>query len=1270
MSIKELFRSDPTRQLEEVQKVNARERAETDVAEFHETESAKRVLTELGDVILTHPGEAARFLYLHATFGSGKTHLLKLIGLVADSESEFAHLGEQLAEQWPGFDNLAQSIDDSHVGRLKPVFLNLLDRDASKEPPLPFLIFEAIGRELGYPTDPNWLLEWAWTVDMEYDGVWDELTSGERGKAFNEVLEERATLRKWLYETLPSMSETSGTDLDSREGVKASIERAEAEVDPESFDPDELVHRVEDATAAMNEDGPHTELLLGLDEVALFVGDSRHRYREFEETMEALQYGPNPVVLTTGQYSLPVTRESLIGKPPEDHWTHQQVPLEGADTEIIVRKRWLQKDGTGSDRVASLISAMPDLSLEAYSPVGSSDPDPVESYPFREYDLTLLRKVMQELITQGRATDRDYIQGRALLVLVRSLFTKFGWATAEEGDLVTWDELFDLLVEETTYVPLWVQEMLDNTLIPTFDGNEDAWEVRVSKALYLLNQTPAVPATPGNLGRLMLDNVEASLEDTIAETESALNTLVDKRKVLTETNDKGDEVYTLVSEEQESILSRAQTKAEQISPHQLSAWLETRLRENDGFFRSDGTLHEADIGDERLVPLRYEYSILDPVDRAPKTEYDSIRVRVLADDPDTVADQVETWQDVNDGREGGEHILISIDVPESTLDRIRNVIGMGQVLEEETESHEELEREHRTDKRRLESSVSDLLENASVYTVHDYEGERLNVLDDVVENQVQTVFGSTRKVLSRPLVEVDDAKAIAKFFRGSGNWPLADSDAVMLGVDTASAEIGTTGWCRELIDEYESKTAVDVETLLQQTRTTNGDYRGTPQESIAALLITLATSNEKVALKQDTDYVTDPAAIGRQVRTKGGLTSLQIRFGVDTVNPKEIRNVVSTILGHEPEGSDPDAWVAELGSWVAENSVLVKRTFKGVSREFGVSLNELEAVLSPAYSGGEITTSELVDDGIQSEAETFADACELFAAEDGEKTLWEQFTETLELLEEWYPSATITGRMQTTAETGSVPTKSTVTSRLVDATGHRVDELSEQYRRVTGEATDTTDPDKIFSELTDWLRENESEVKTLLDDGKATFDGVSFEGLRSVFEVAWSDDQITEGELVGSSARQQAEDYEKVRDLLDGEPSPWSELQAAHDDLQANHSDSPTTESVATVLDASRPPSFQRVQQLIEEAKDPRTGGGAWAELQRVAEELRQELPNANITDDVTELVDADDRPTDEQATGLLDEAEELLARIREVRDTLDDIDKGGIVLIESQNSE
>jgi len=85
--------------------------------------------------------------------------------------------------------------------------------------------------------------------------------------------------------------------------------------------------------------------------------------------------------------------------------------------------------------------------------------------------------------------------------------------------------------------------------------------------------------------------------------------------------------------------------------------------------------------------------------------------------------------------------------PETTLDRIRNVIGMGQVLEAETESHDELEREQRTDKRRLESSVSDLPQECSRPHGPRLPGERPSVLEDVVEDQVQAVFGSTRKVL-------------------------------------------------------------------------------------------------------------------------------------------------------------------------------------------------------------------------------------------------------------------------------------------------------------------------------------------------------------------------------------------------------------------------------------------------------------------------------------------------------------------------------------------
>ncbi len=1265
MTVGDLFRSDPMRPLEEVQKVNARERAATDVQEFHETESAKRVLTELGDIVGLYPNEGARFLYLHATFGSGKTHLLKLIGFVVDTDAEFTSLGRQLTEQWPGFDTLHGAIDDSHIDRLKPVFLNLLDRDASKEPPLPFLIYEALGRELGYPTDPNWLLDWAWTIDMEYD-VWKALDAFEHdGRTFEDVLTERASLRSWLYSALPAMDETTGTDLDTRAGVKASIEAAEDRVNPEKFDSSDLVGRIETATDALNEGTKRTDLLLGLDEVALFVGDSSHRYREFVETMEALQNSLNSVVVATGQYSLAAIHEEFTGDTDANHWTNQQVLLEGADTEIIVRKRWLQKSNAGRERVESLLSVVPDLSLETYSPVESGDPDPLESYPFREYDLALLRKVLQELVTHGRRTDRDYIQGRALLVLVRSLFTTFDWASAEEGAFVTWDELFDLLVMETTYVPLWVQEILENTLVPTF-GGEDAWEVRVSKALYLLNQAPEIPATPENLGRLMVDDVGASLEGVIENTRSALETLVAKRKALTEVNDHGDEVYTLVSEEQESILTRAQAKAGDISPHQLSAWLETRLRENDDFFRSDGTRHEVDIGNERLVPLRYEYSVLNPIDRAPSSEFDALRVRMLANEPDILAEQVSAWQEVNDGRDGGEHVLVAISVSETMLDRIRNVIGMGQVLDEETETHEELRREHRADKRRLGESVREALGEASVYTVHERRGVRPNVLDAVIEERVKAVFGATRKTLSRPLVEVDDTKAMTRFFNGSDEWPLSSGDAAMLGVDITTTEL-TDGWCREFIAKYKEQTALDVETLLQQTRTRNGAYRGTPQESIAALLITLATSNERVALKQDVEYVTDPAEIGRQVRTKGGLTSLQVRFDAPIVDPTQVREVTTAILGDSPDGSDPDEWVAELASWVDEHSALVKRTFKNTSKEFDISLDALDAALEPALSGGELATADLVDDDVLGEAETFADARELFA---GDPSLWERFSAVLDTMTELYSEAEETASMQKTAGSNSVPSVTTVESRLEDARAHRVEHLSAQYRRISGEVSSANEPEAICADLTEWVRANEETVRGILDEATAEFEDVVLADIEALFVSVWDGEGVEERDL--ASVVQQARTYERVRALFaDTDGQLWAKLREAGERLHEEHPDSPTTESVETALSASRPPTEVRVHQLLESAEKPKppdAGDDVWDELQRVAEELRLELPNAAVTDEVTGIVDADERPSEERAGELVSEAETVLARIGAVREELDNLEDGSIVLIERTN--
>jgi hypothetical protein len=107
-----------------------------------------------------------------------------------------------------------------------PVFLNLLDRDASAEPPIPVLIYEAIGNQLGYPTDPRWLLEFLFQLEQEAPetGLWPRLQETEvSGRS---LLDDRGLMKTWLYEAVPRVLREAGRDC-TESDVRDWVEKAE-----------------------------------------------------------------------------------------------------------------------------------------------------------------------------------------------------------------------------------------------------------------------------------------------------------------------------------------------------------------------------------------------------------------------------------------------------------------------------------------------------------------------------------------------------------------------------------------------------------------------------------------------------------------------------------------------------------------------------------------------------------------------------------------------------------------------------------------------------------------------------------------------------------------------------------------------------------------------------------------------------------------------------------------------------------------------------------
>lgn len=1192
LKIGDLFQRDPTRELEEVQKVNATEQAENDIEEFHETPSATSVLSSLGKLVGRHPHQDPRFLYIHATFGSGKTHLLKLIGFATGEMGPDANmLATKLANQFGGFADFREQLAASHVDHLVPVFLNLLDRDATTEPPLPMMIYEAIGRELGFPTDPRWLLAWAWDLELERSpGLWKSIQEQEHdGRTFEDALESRGDLRSWLYGVLPEMPDAVDAGFTDTEAVRESIISAEDRVDPTSYGPDDLVQHVEEAADYLTERRDGTaELLLGLDEVALFVGESQDRYEEFHETVQSLINGPNPVIVGTGQWPPRDIHESFFTEADPPSWfLDENVELRGADTEIIVRNRWLRKSREHEDTVADLLQDNRLESLDLVEGVEISDPNPVESYPFRESDLWLLREIMQNLLGRGLPTEHEHIQGRALLVVVRSLFTRRGWAENPLGEVVTWDQIFDLLAEDEALIPSWATDLIaqiDNTL-----GKQTPRVTETAKTLFLLNRSNSVPSTTHNIAHLLVDSTDADFEKVESEVTSAITALERDNYLYDVDEYDGEPVYELLSQEEVTLQEKIGRR--EVSHPQLRARLQEWLQEHPLLLAEDRR-HEVDLADERKVPIRYTYSVLRGVQPPSTPPYDAVGVRVLTGQVD-VRDNIERWQDINSNGSGTEDLLVIVDLSEGLLDRLSRMIATQDVLKNETQRYRELEASVREDEHDLEEQFNRRLREAQVV---DPSGESLGrfgesfediVVDRVVQADRDSKF-KNRMVLKKGLQEISDAKALTRFFKGNGPWPLEREDAEMLGVNTTTRKL-EDGWTTEFQEDYGDNTLVDGTTLLDQIQERGGDYLGSPLESLAALLLTLAAARE-IELRRDGRPLHEPDGMGRALRTNEDMRRLEVRMEppVDRSQIATLRSVHQALLETDTPPDDPDEALEEIAAWARENTRLIREIDQQLAQEFSgeVDLGEFQEALQPALEGESLDQSTLAAESVETQAQRFATARALFKGDHRET--WDRFHEVADILDRHYPRENLTVKFQRVQEHDDLPEPSRLESLLQDAESLRSDHLTQIYQNVTNTTSPTDTPDDVPEALTEWLEDNGRRLIEVIDEAEAHLH-CSFPTIRQMTSKVDGGDVLGEGGLTDPDLDQEAQDLERARTLLEEHEGTflWEQLETAHENLKDSHPDAAITARIDRVLTSSNLPDSETVKLLLENAEEP-----------------------------------------------------------------------------------
>jgi hypothetical protein len=788
---------------------------------------------------------------------------------------------------------------------------------------------------------------------------------------------------------------------------------------------------------------------------------------------------------------------------------------------------------------------------------------------------------MEKLYTKDRASEHEYAQSRAILVLVRSLFTKFEWDEKEVGNIVPWNTVFDLLKEETTLIPGWLETTLENIESNFGDEDQESLEGKIAKTLYLIEKLEDVPVTQSNITSLLIDSVDRKFNAFSSEIEKSLENLEGKHYINDEEDKEGRKVYRLLSEEELEVAQEIEKKKGSIAAYQLQSKIEDYLTEegDSTIWKKEGKIKERDIGDDLGLPVRNEYSITENITSVNSNTFDSIVIRLIASEESSIDDKIKQWKDLNqDG--GQEDLAVAVPIPDNLREKISRHLATDRVINTKSGSQPQLRSRLKEEEEDIQQIIRESLNEAEVYSLEGKLGGT-DELYQIISNQAEDKLPN-RKSLTKGLRVLDDPEKMKKFFKGKTTWPLNKADAEMLGVEyrpDKEEKMNESGWAPEVIEKYENKTLITGEDLWNQIRGNNGDYLGTSQDALKALMIVLTTS-DKAAMKRDGEYIIEPKEIGKNLKNKRSIKEITLHPGesIDQSQKDKIRELFRT-LRYNIHANDIDELVGKLEEWARENNKNLKKVNKSLKAEISEDQNidNLIEALEPSFNGEKLDKEELAGEKVLEEADRYNDGRELFT----ESEKWLKLSKQKESLETYYPTEEMTQEVQETIQSKQVPDHKQVEELVKRAENFRQDKIIDIAENLLFEEKSRSSVKELLEEVNNTVQEKRTEIENNISEVESKVPNTE---LRELTDITGR--EITENDVANHKVRTESEKYYMAVKLL--EEGLWEDLEEKYQELSEENPDASITREFEEIVEkGKRLPTLKEAQKILEDAEKP-----------------------------------------------------------------------------------
>lgn len=547
MELTAIFQRPVDRPIEGVIKADDEASLRSELEEYVLTQEVTKRLESFLDAYNDYHG--ANGVWVSGFFGSGKSHLLKMLALVLENRQ---------IEDTTALDLFLPKIKDDKIFSenlkkavaipSKSILFNI-DQKATiiskTQVDALLAVFMKVFNEMcGYFGKQGYIAEFE--RDLDSRGQFQAFKDAFRKVAGIEWERGREQVILESGNIATAYAQVTGCDAAGAQGILDKY-RSDHSVSIEDF-----ANQIKDW---LDRQPPNTRLNFFVDEVGQYVAENTKLMTNLQTVAESLATKCNGrawVIVTAQEDMKDVVGE--MSKQQSNDFTKIQarfanrMKLTSTDIAEVIQKRLLAKNEEGTKLLTTIYTQQSnnfktlfDFSDGAQTYRNFQDADHfVRSYPFIPYQFSLFQAAIQSISQHnGFEGKHSSVGERSMLGVFREV------AMAISGQSVGQLATFDLMFEG---IRTALKTGIQSAILQAEQNLGDPFAIRLLKALFLVKYVKEFKATLRNLSVLMLDRFDQDIPTLRKKIEAALNLLEQQTYI-----QRNGEVYEYLSDEEKDI---------------------------------------------------------------------------------------------------------------------------------------------------------------------------------------------------------------------------------------------------------------------------------------------------------------------------------------------------------------------------------------------------------------------------------------------------------------------------------------------------------------------------------------------------------------------------------------------------------------------------------------------------------------------------------------------------------------------------------------------